>query len=649
MRTKIITLLFAFFMPFVAMADDTQTTQTNPAESIPTLEYKIERPTEETPCATAAFEKSLEAHATTDVENGGEIEIKTWIRAAFAHTDTLKAVLECPEIKSRDENETIRFYPIEYTFPNSGREIVINYETQPKIFRQRVALAERHDLPPAAPTADIENDGNEWTNTYPAWYGIMITKHGALDNFVGPDKHNTISLDYIRDNIDKLHPNRYACVGETALAGDFSIDRDPQLSLTIRAHVSDIENDKNDYYVAANNDLRWIGWAEVALDIGLMLLTAGGNLLIKGGITGIRVTQISNRLIHAIKGLEKSADVAKYINKTADLKNIKKEIDATESAIKANKLKLKQLDDEIAELTKKLDDPNLPQTKKIQIKKEIRLKRAHNGDFTGKAAIEDILEYNEKILKRRTDKMKGIENEIEALKKTEDVTNYIRYTDELAKLEKVADATRTIRTLGRVPQTGNAVSRVWKNAKALRQAYKTVNKANKTLKGAARVARSSMKSGRLRDWLFQTSMKNVGALAKMAGQTTLLIEGLEFVGDFWDMTHASTGDFTNGIDFNPMLLLGADDIPGQEDVVNYGMWLMWQGSSTSPSDDDAAYLQAMDYAAKVHLGLMQDQNSGNYPCDVDIWVVRPIIQNPESPNPELYYLIMNDIPWTTGQ
>lgn len=591
MRTKIITLLFAFFMPFVAMADDTQTTQTNPAESIPTPVYhdKIERPTEETPCATAAFQESLKNHATTDVERGGEIEIKTWIRAAFAHTDTLKAVLECPEIKSRDENETIRFYPIKYTFPNSGREIVINYETQPKIFRQRVAMAERRDLPPAAPTADIEKDGNEWTNTYPAWYGIMITKHGALDNFVGPDKHNTISLDYIRDNIDKLHPNRYACVGETALAGDFSTDRDPQLSLTIRAHVSDIENDKNDYYVAANNDLRWIGWAEVALDIGLMLLTAGGNLLIKGGITGIRTTQISNRLIHAIKGLEKSADVAKYINRTADLEKAKdalKGIDKTTDAAK----------------------------------------------YADKAK-----------------EIERLENEIEALKKTDDVTKYIRYTNELAKLEKVADATRTIRTLGRVPQTGNAVSRVWKNAKALRQAYRTVNKANKTLKGAARVARSSMKSGRLRDWLFQTSMQKVGALAKMAGQTTLLIEGLEFVGDFWDMTHASTGDFTNGIEFNPMLLLGADDVPGQEDVVNYGMWLMWQGSSTSPSDDDAAYLQAMDYAAKVHLGLMQDQNSGNYPCDVDIWVVRPIIQNLESPNPELYYLIMNDIPWTTGQ
>ena len=46
--------------------------------------------------------------------------------------------------------------------------------------------------------------------------------------------------------------------------------------------------------------------------------------------------------------------------------------------------------------------------------------------------------------------------------------------------------------------------------------------------------------------------------------------------------------------------------------------------------------------------LMIAQNNTNSPCNVDIYVVRPIIHNIGTPNAELYYLIMNDHPWTTN-
>ena len=66
-------------------------------------------------------------------------------------------------------------------------------------------------------------------------------------------------------------------------------------------------------------------------------------------------------------------------------------------------------------------------------------------------------------------------------------------------------------------------------------------------------------------------------------------------------------------------------------------------------DDDAAYLQAMDFAAKFHQDLTEYQDDTAAPCNIDIFVVRPVLRNPGSDNPELYYLIMNDKPWTTNE
>ena len=118
----------------------------------------------------------------------------------------------------------------------------------------------------------------------------------------------------------------------------------------------------------------------------------------------------------------------------------------------------------------------------------------------------------------------------------------------------------------------------------------------------------------------------------------------------YDWTETSTGDFTSGIEFKPLLLLSADDLEGQENVVNYGMWLMWAGDATTAADDDAAYLQAFDFADKFHMDLLETMDDKNSTaCNVDIYVVRPVLRNPGGDNPELYYLVMNDQPWTTAE
>ena len=46
--------------------------------------------------------------------------------------------------------------------------------------------------------------------------------------------------------------------------------------------------------------------------------------------------------------------------------------------------------------------------------------------------------------------------------------------------------------------------------------------------------------------------------------------------------------------------------------------------------------------------LTHQEEDGTHHCNVDIYVVRPVIRNPGTADSALYYLIMNDEPWTTA-
>ena len=228
----------------------------------------------QTECASGVFANGLSKAANTVSETDSEEVIQQWIHTVFSDKNVLTDVLKCPELENIADNETIKFTPIQYVFPG-GREIVVNYETQPRILKQRLTIGGKRDLPQNDANPRIGADENIWTNVDPAWYAIMVTEHGALDNFVGPDKNNTISLDYIRDNIDTLFPKNHGgtCTGKSAKTRD-----NTEINYVMREMTVNVNDDTNDYYVAGDVNLQWISYAEIALDVALTVATFGGSL-----------------------------------------------------------------------------------------------------------------------------------------------------------------------------------------------------------------------------------------------------------------------------------------------------------------------------------------------------------------------------------
>lgn len=533
-----------------------------------------------TECASGIFANALAQTADTVSESDHETIIKQWIYQTFAKPDVLTSVLACPEVANIPDTQTIKFTPIQYIFPK-GREIIVNYETQPKILRQRLALDNKRSLPSSDPNPKIGDplDTSIWTNTDPAWYAIMVVQHGTLDSFIGSDKNNTISLKYITENIDSLYPSGQTCTSKSALANDnYAINR--AVTQTVNLKESTGESDSNDYYVAGDVNLQWISYAEIALDVVITVATMGGGLIISGATKSARASRILKNLGSTIRELSKLDSVRDYITATRNADRIADElraIDATTDAIR------------YADKTRELDNAR------------------------------DL---------------------VRTLETNADVKKYQQARNTYSQLNAYRHSLRVWHNA----QRGNVIARAARASRASLTGNKLITKANK-------LARSSKTSNRIREWLFQSTLQNVGILGKMESAGGLIYGALNFLGGMYDWTETSTGDYTSDIDFSPLLLLSADDLTGsnQENVVNHGMWLLWAGDSVSAADDDAAYLQAMDFAAKFHQDLIEIQDNTASPCNVDIYIVRPIIRNPGSDTPELYYLVMNDKPWTTNE
>lgn len=545
---------------------------TNSSEFIPATELLARIP-DDTQCATSIFADALANSANMVSETDSETDIQKWIYQIFQQPDVLHAVLKCPEFANAAADDTITLQPIKYIFP-SGREIVINYETQPKILQQRITLGERRDLPSANPNPRLgaPGDTSVWTNTDPAWYAIMVVESGALDNFVGVGKNNTISMQYINDNIDALFPRGNRCTGKSALTNDNTM-----INRAMRETVN-LENDTNDYYVAGDVNLQWISYLEIALDVAITVATVGGGTVVLGATKAARASRALHGLTETMRALRQTDSVRDYIKisqqyarATEQLRNIDRATDAAQYERIASQI----------------------------------------DDYT------------------RT---------MRQMEQTDDnVRQYRQASETFASLNQYRRALRLMRPA----QRGNIIARTWR-------AVRAANTGAKEIRNAAKIARSSTFSGRARDWLFQTTLANAGALARLERTGGLIYGAINFIGGMYDWTETSTGDFTSGIEFKPLTLLSADDLQDQENVINHGMWLMWAGDAYSAADDDAAYLQAMDFANKFHFNLdtIQTQEN-NHACNVDIFVVRPIIRNPGTDNAELYYLVMNDEPWTT--
>ena len=536
----------------------------------------------QTMCASQIFADKLTQSAKNVNETDSEETIEQWIYSVFTDKETVSNILKCPEMDSFDDNETITFTPVQYVFPQ-GRQIIVNYKTQPKILEQRAILAEKKELPDSDkdnPRIGTIEDMMIWTNTDPAWYAIMVVESGTLKHFVGPDKNNTVSLEYIENNIKTLSPKSKngICTNDSAWANDRG-------AINKAGHLTvDIENDTNDYYVAGDINLEWVGYAEIALDVAITVATAGSGAVISGAAKSARAARAMKGMATSLRQLNRLDIIKDYVGQTKKAAELAKDINLLDKTKDAAK---------IADKTAELDK---------------------------------------------------LKDSIKTLEQNSDVKTYKETSKTFADLKKYRQTLKSFKT---IKQRGNIVAR---GAKALKSA-KAAMSGNKLIAKGAKLGRASKFSSRVNDFLFHSTMKNIGKLGKMETMGGLIYGSVMAIGGaMFDFTESSTGDFTNDIEFRPLLLLSADDLQqdGQADKVNYGMWLMWAGDSTVPEDDDAAYLQAMDFAAKFYEDLMEVQGDTNTPCNVDIYVAKPIIKNPGSEKPELYYLIMNDTPWSTN-
>ena len=187
---------------------------------------------------------------------------------------------------------------------------------------------------------------------------------------------------------------------------------------------------------------------------------------------------------------------------------------------------------------------------------------------------------------------KKLEDEIKELEKGNDSVKQYKKTAE--SFSDVMKYRRNLRAFKR-PQTGNIVTR---NLKKIGTAGKTLKAAQggaKMMTKAGKFARAGMssRSAKIGDWLIDSTLKHGARFARFERDLGGLYGAVVFLGDLYDRTSNTSQQYSNGIEFKPLCLLSADDLNGQENEVNYGMWLMWEGNSTDAADDDAAYLQAI--------------------------------------------------------
>ena len=552
-----------------------------------------------TDCAAQIFSNALIEHANEIGEDEPEFKVRAWARETMTgNADVLKAVLDCPEVKNTADETTIIFPPIEFKF-SGGRTLTINYSTQPKVLKQKLLLSQKRSLPNGNMSPDLMDimDGSKYLNTEPAWYAIMVVQHDSLKDFVGAGKNNTLSVKYINDHIDDIYPQGYFCTSKSALAND-----NDTINQVVH-QVVNIEDDSNDYYVAGDVNLEWIMYAEIAADVILTVATVGVGEAAMIQLKTARALKNGKSLLKSMQELSKIKEVGQYIDKMR---------------------KIAQHTDDIAKLEKEI--------KQLKNAKEITAKRDE--------------------IKRLQESIKTLEKETDELVKTsKDVKQYKEQAETYKDLHKYF----TKITAFKRPQTGNIITRNLKKIGTYAKTIKASQTGAKTMTKAGKMARAGMstRSAKMKNWLFDSTFKHGARLARFERDAGMLYGFLSFMGDMYDQTSNTSKEFSNGIEFKPLCLLSADDLNGQENVVNYGMWLMWVGNSIDPNDDDAAYLQAMDFASKFYYQLdeFQDENGAN--CNVDIYVVRPIIRldetNVDEPKGEMFYLFMNEIPWSTSE
>ncbi len=298
--------VFSFLLCFIALPVFAENNNTV-IEILATAHHESENLT---PCASQIFLDALYDHEDEISDTDSESDVRFWAKRTMESPDVLEEIIQCDEIKNVSDDKTIIFTPIIYAFPNKTRTITINYSTQPKVLKQKLILARKPSLPDGNPNPRLmdPNDSAKYINTDPAWYAIMVVQHDSLSQFVGPGKNNTLSMKWIDDNIDSLYPHGYLCTSKSAIAFDGDT-----INKVVR-EVVDIENDKNDYYVAGDVNLEWVMYAEIAAEVVLTVVTFGTGEVALTSLKLARATKNAKNLLKTVKGLTKLNDVKKYMD-----------------------------------------------------------------------------------------------------------------------------------------------------------------------------------------------------------------------------------------------------------------------------------------------------------------------------------------------
>ncbi|MCL2331722.1 MAG: hypothetical protein FWC61_04250 [Proteobacteria bacterium] len=615
-------------------------------------------------CAQKIFASALAAHAGEVSADTAGYDMEAWIYKTLLTADTIKKILSCPDIAKLGDKDTFTVAPVTFAFNNKistnsndeiphsptssalrddidARTIAIRYSGNKKILNQRLMLAEKRKNP-GGPSEKVDFGGDViWVNTEPAWYGILIVQAGSLDNYIGENKNNTISVKYMADRRMEFFPKNGwlghnaasapMCVSGSAFANDGDI-------VNVAGHKATGEKPNwftgNDYYVAGDVNLQWVTWAEVAGDVALTVATIGAGTAVSVAAKGARATRTAKNIVGELRILQKLEKVRDYNKILQEARRIQDALKTTRETIKAEQEALR-IAKEIRPLTGEAANTAKLAEKYGKTTQEINeLKRANLADREKR-----IADLEKNVAKNEGEIVKMGENAKE-LEKGGDVQKYKTAMEDLNAVKKLRGDLKA----WKIPQRGNIIARLFKTARGEIRAAKVLKTAGRSTGKAGTLA------GKLKDGLFKNSLKFASFIGRAEAAGGIGYGILHFVGEMYDWTDTSVGDYTSNIKFIPFGLLSADDLEGQENVVNRGMWLMWAGDSVSPEDDDAAYLQAMDFAQKFYEEMRDTQDElspsrfAGQLCDVDIFVVRPIIRNPGSDD-EIYYLIMNDEPW----
>lgn len=164
----------------------------------------------------------------------------------------------------------------------------------------------------------VDNIPEEFEALFP-WYGILIVKAGSLDKYASLDLP-IISTEYMKSHRDEFYPDNssqtfgHGCTYYNHTANDKDV-------INRATHITMGEKDSfwtgSDYYVFDGSDVYW-GWATIAGEVALALLTLGISAEVSAAKTGIQITAAGTKAINASSKAITAVKLTKNVDKLND-------------------------------------------------------------------------------------------------------------------------------------------------------------------------------------------------------------------------------------------------------------------------------------------------------------------------------------------